>query len=170
MFLHTVLSIALVGLATCAAAAPTDVSAKLGSKHNLYLVTCKKRSGWSDCPLIIICPRQQSEYTAVAYYANGPVESNRNTNPTQISTVSQPKQPWEGTQRAARLGRAGEFSSDIDAGAATLAKGQIAGTAKLGSEEFVCFSDGETSISVRDELGDVEYTCSADYWCPSIQV
>jgi len=170
MLLQSVLSIALALFSTCATAAPTD-AAMLGSKHNLYLVTCTKRSGWADCPLIIICPRQQqSKYTAVAYYANGPVESNRNSNPSQISTVSQPAQPWEGTQRTAKLGRIGDFSSDIEAGAAGKEKGQIAGSARLGSEEFVCFTDGQTSIAVEDDLGDVEYTCSADYWCPSIQV
>lgn len=170
MLLQSVLSIALAVFSTCATAAPTEVSTKLGSKHNLYLVTCKRRSGWPDCPLIILCSRQESEYTAVAYYANGPVESNRNSNPTQISTVSEPAQPWEGGQRVAKLGRVGEFSSAIDADGAALEKGEIAGSAKLDDEDFVCFSDGETSIAVRDGLGDIEYTCSADYWCPSIQV
>jgi hypothetical protein len=169
MLLQSVLSIALVLFSAGATAAPTN-AAKLGSKHNLYLVTCKRRSEFPDCPLIILCPRQQSTYTAVAYYADGPVESSRNSNPTEITTVSQPAQPWEGTQRVAKLGRVGDFSSDIEAGAEDLEKGQIAGSAKLGSEEFVCFTDRETSVVVRDFLGDPEYSCSADYWCPSIQV
>jgi hypothetical protein len=165
---QSILSLALIFLTTYATAAPTD-AAKIGSKHNLYLATCTKRSG---CPLIILCPRQrQTSYTAVAYYANGPIESSgRNSNPTEIATVSESAAPWEGTQRTARLGRVGQFSSNIDAGAGALEEGQIAGSAKLGDEDFVCFTDGATSIVVRDFLGDPEYTCTADYWCPSIQV
>jgi hypothetical protein len=163
-------SLVLFLLSTTALSAPLD-TIQMGSKHNLYLATCTRRSSVPDCPLIILCARQQqTTYTAVAYYANGPIESNRNTNPTQISTVSQPPQPWEGTPRSARVGRVGTFESNIDAGAATLEKSQIAGSAKLGDEEFVCFKDGATKFTVRDELDDPTASCQADYWCPSISV
>lgn len=171
MLFQSTLSLVLVALSTAVAAAPVDVIAQ-GSKHNLYLVTCTRRSSnLPGCPLIIICPRQQTtKYTAVAYYANGPIESNRNVNPTQIATVAEPAAPWEGTQRVAKLGRAGDFSGNIDQTAAGISKGQIAGSAKLASEDFVCFKDGATSFTVRDELDDPKYSCTADYWCPSIQV
>ncbi|KAF2272541.1 uncharacterized protein EI97DRAFT_436784 [Westerdykella ornata] len=165
MLLHQALGVVLAAIAMNAIAAP------MGSKHNLYLATCSKQTIIPDCPLIILCPRQRAAtYTAVAYYANGPIESNRNKNPTQIATVSNPAAPWEGTQRVAKLGRAGDFASNIDAGARNLAKSAIAGEAKLGTEEFVCFKDGESAFTVRDELDIPEYSCKADYWCASIQV
>jgi hypothetical protein len=176
MLLQTALSIALV-FATSALAVPVD-AVQQGSKHNLYLVTCAKRAASPPgCFLGIICPQQKRQavtyYTAVAYYANGAIDSGtvgRNTNPTSLTTVSDPSQPWEGTQRVAKLGRTGDFSSNIDAGAKTVAKGQLAGDAKLASEDFVCFRDGQTKVTTRDELGDTTASCTADYWCPSIQV
>lgn len=169
MLLQSTLSLALAIFSTVAVSAPVE-ALQMGSKHNLYLVTCTKRARESDCPLIILCGTEQVSYTAVAYYANGPIEANRNTDPTQISTVSQPVQPWEGTPRTAKINRVGDFSSNIDSAAAGIANGQIAGSAKLSEEEFVCFKDGETSFTVRNDLGIQQYSCSADYWCPSIQI
>ncbi|KAF2746567.1 hypothetical protein M011DRAFT_387057, partial [Sporormia fimetaria CBS 119925] len=155
-------------LPTLTTSAPL-ASAQMGSKHNLYLVTCTREP---DCLLGILCAPQRTPvtYTAVAYYANGPIESNRNQNPTSITTVSQPRAPWEGSARTARINRLGDFASSIDAAAASIQKGQIAGTAKVGSEDFVCFKDGATALSVRTDLGLSGYSCTADYWCPSIQV
>lgn len=155
------------------ACAPVE-AIQLGSKHTLYLTTCTRQSIIPDCPLIILCARQQrSSYKAVAYYANGPIESNRNTYPTQMTTVSQNGEPWEGEQRTASIGRVGQFSSTIDTSGGSLKKGEIAGLAKLGEEEFVCFRNGVTSIPVRDGF-DLDLlgrtVCTADYWCPSIQM
>jgi hypothetical protein len=164
------LSVALGFVATSAAAlaAPAPVPAAaiaMGSKHNLYLTTCT-----SKCVLGILCSRQQRSHTAVLYYANGPVDSSRNTSPTQMTTVTDPAAPWEGTQRAARLGRTGDFTSNIDEGADSISSGQIAGGAKLATEDFVCFRDGETTFKFSEDLGLSSYSCTADYWCPSIQV
>ncbi|KAF2182290.1 hypothetical protein K469DRAFT_691508 [Zopfia rhizophila CBS 207.26] len=162
-----------IGLATLALlpdltnAAPVDAVA-MGSKHNLYLVTCQRRA--IECPLIILCDKNAEAartYTAVAYYPNGPT---RNSVPNQIATVSDPVAPWEGVQREATVWQRSSFSSNIDADAASLPKGQLAGDAKLDNEDFVCFSDGQTSFTVRDELDLPIYSCTADYWCPSIQV
>lgn len=164
-------SLTLSLLFCMATAVPID-SIQMGSKHTLYLATCTRRtSPIPDCPLIIICPAQAVvTYTAVAYFAGGPIESSRNSNPTQIATVSEPVQPWEGTQRVAKLGRNSDFSSNINAGAEGLEKGQIAGEAKMDTEDFVCFRDGETSFAARNDIGIEQYSCTADYWCPSIQV
>lgn len=102
-------------------------------------------------------------YTAVAYYANG----QSNGNPTEIATVSDPAQSWEGTLRVANL-RTSAFSSNINADAAGLEKSAMAGQAKLGTEDFVCFKDGETAFTARDGLQ--QASCTANYWCASLSV
>jgi hypothetical protein len=173
MHLSTTVTFALALFSGVAFSSPVS-TVQQGSKHTLYLSTCTRRGlgdSDGDCDLLILCPRQRSStYSAVAYYANGGIDSGsqRNKNPTQIATVE--TSPWEGSTPKAKLGRAGEFSSYIDAGAKAFAKGEIAGSAKLGDEGFVCFKDGVTKITGRDELGDPEYSCVTDYWCPSIQV
>lgn len=87
-----------------------------------------------------------------------------------MTTVNDPAVPWEGTQRTVNLGRTGRFSSNIEDGADSIQNGEIAGTAKLGAEEFVCFRDGETTFKFSEDLGLSNYSCIAEYWCPSIQV
>lgn len=87
-----------------------------------------------------------------------------------MTTVAEGAAKWEGTPRAATLGRYGAFSSSIDATAGTIANGQIAGSAKLAEEDFACFKDAETTFKFSEDLGLSGYTCKADYWCPSIQV
>ncbi|KAF2011583.1 hypothetical protein BU24DRAFT_466275 [Aaosphaeria arxii CBS 175.79] len=131
----------------------------MGSKHNLYLVTCTTSSD-ADYPL--------SRYTAVAYFANGPIELSQSL--TQIGTVDRPAQPWEGTLKVAKLGKTSAFSSRIDADAAKAQKGSISGTAVLDNEDFVCFKDGQIAFSVTDDWSEQPYTCKTDYWCPSILV
>lgn len=153
------LSLALTFLSSIAQAAPVN-AIQAGSKHNLYLVTCAR-------PATLLSP--VTTFTAAAYFANGPVEAgSRNKVPTQSAAVTDPAQPWEGVTRAANLALVGVFSSSIDANATTLAKGQIAGSATLGTEEFVCFTDGATTFESRSVLGAVQYACVAYYWCPSI--
>jgi hypothetical protein len=173
MLSRNLLVLAVAALATVSLATPIE-SIAMGSKHNLYLVTCTQRN-ILDCPLLILCSKDATavtKYTAMAYYANGPIPSNRisNSKPTQTVIISRFAQLWEGTQRVGKLGQSGSVSSNIDAQAASLAKGQISGTAQMDNEEFVCFRDGQTKIQWSEDLGVVEVDCTTDYWCPSIQV
>lgn len=141
--------------ATLAAAAPLTAA----SKHNLYLATCTRRP---NC-LLIICD-DPPPFTAAAYYANGATTA---TNPTELATIATPASPWEGTPRQGEF-RTSPFSSTIDAGAGALAKGEIAGAATVGTEEFVCFRDGETTFTANDWDDLVgKASCVADYWCAS---
>jgi hypothetical protein len=87
-----------------------------------------------------------------------------------MTTISSNPPNWEGASYSASLGRYGTFHSYIDANAASVAKGQIAGSARLDAEDFVCFKDGATSFKFSEDLGLSTYTCTAQYWCPSIQV
>lgn len=166
----------LLLLTSTTTAAPLS-AIQMGSKHNIYLATCTQKSSVPECPIIILCPRQQRSrtYSAAIYYANGPIESTGSSSPTAIATVADPAQPWEGEQRTARIrsggpGPGGAFSSNITDGADTLKHGEIAGQAKLDSEDFACFRDGQTSFSVRANEDRAETAnCKADYWCASIQ-
>ncbi|KAF2105860.1 hypothetical protein BDV96DRAFT_655237 [Lophiotrema nucula] len=142
MFAQSAISLALVALTGFAAAIPVD-SVAMGSKHTVYLAT-------------------STRFSAVAYYANGPVSSSQGPTAITTSTVH----AWEGT-KSARIGTAA-FSSTINAGADALPEGQIAGSAKLGTEDLVCFSDGATTFGGEEDLGLTTWTCTADYWCPSI--
>lgn len=162
------LTVALAALSSFTAATPIDSTAQ-GSKHTFYLTSCAQR-----CTLGILCDTSSNAattFSAIVYYANGASTSGSTltSNPTSITTISTPAQAWDGTQRAAIIGRTA-FSSNIDVGANVLLKGQIAGSAKLGAEEFVCFRDGETTISGSTDLGIQQWSCKADYWCPSISV
>lgn len=136
------------------------VASPLASKHNIYLASCTRPR---NC-LLIICDNP-STFTAAAYYANGAATSN---NPTELATITSPASPWEGVPRQGRF-RTGVVSSTIDAGAKSLAKGEIAGAAKLGSEEFICFRDGESKFTWTgwDDLDLQRADCVADYWCAS---
>ena len=170
--MHFPISLSLVAvlLATLALAAPLqlatlDLKTAMGSKHNIYLTTCTPK-----CLLGIICSRQERSYTSVLYYANGPVDTLPNASPTYMTTISSNPPRWEGASHSANLGSYGLFSSSIDASAKTIAKGEIAGTVKLEDEQFVCFKDEETSFRFSENLGLSSYTCTANYWCPSIQV
>lgn len=172
MLLQSTLSLALISFCGVVTAVPTPLDAiQMGSKHNIYLATCTRRSGLGECPLLIFCPEEAAvTYSAIAYFANGPIASTGLTTPSQIATVSEPPQPWEGAQRGAKLGRTSSVTASINAGANALEKGQIAGTAKMDAEDFVCFKDGTTFFEVRNELGGRQYSCTTEYWCPSIQV
>jgi hypothetical protein len=173
MHLSSFVGATIVTYLGTALAAPLS-SVQLGSKHTIYLSTCTSRSLLPGCPLIILCPRGSSTseaqtYTAAAYFSS-PL-SNSNDNPTDIVTISERGEPWEGAQRAAELSRKA-FASNIDAGAAGLAMSQIAGTAVLGSEDFICFKDGTSKFSVDGGLlgiGGQSAECTADYFCASIK-
>jgi hypothetical protein len=90
--------------------------------------------------------------------------------PNDIGVVSEPAKKWEGATRKATLSD-GRFTSNIAAGADTLPKSSIAGTAKLGDEDFVCFVDGTSTFKFREGLlGLRETNCKADYWCASTSV
>ncbi|KAF2468666.1 uncharacterized protein BDR25DRAFT_343981 [Lindgomyces ingoldianus] len=172
MFAKTLAIFALALLFSCVDGAPT-IDTALGSKHNLYLVTCQRKHA-IDCTQLILCSlddRPATKHTAVAYYPNGPI-IDTNSAPSEVAIVSDPTVPWEGTQHTAILGKASSFTSNITAGADALKKGEVAGNAKMDSEEFVCFSDGQSRFTIRHRIGRgrEEVLCIADYWCPSIQV
>lgn len=167
MHLTSIIGAATIAFTTSVLAAPLS-AIQMGSKHNLYLSTCTSRSALPGCPLIIICPRAAAaqSYTAAAYFA-----TTTSNSPTEMGIVSERAVPWEGTTRSSRL-RSGTFSSSIDAGAKTLEKSAIAGSAKVGTEQFTCFRDGETKFDAISEglIGDERSACVADYWCASIDV
>jgi hypothetical protein len=139
----------------------------MGSKHTLYLSSCTNYNIIPICPIPILCDKETANsakatpYTAATYFASGRPPSNY---PTEVAVVSATPQAWEGTQRVAKF-RSGDFSSVIDAGAKALKKGDVAGSARMGNEEFACFKDGETSFTV-----DAVNACKADYWCASLEV
>tara|TARA_R110002003_G_scaffold106_13_gene8819 strand:+ start:11863 stop:12261 length:399 start_codon:yes stop_codon:yes gene_type:complete len=102
--------------------------------------------------------------SSVIYY-NGPSSS---TDPQDVGKVSEPARDWEGSTKRTNVNGA-TFTSSINAGAGDLPKSQIAGTAKLGSEDFVCFVDGSSTFRFNEGLlGLTSTTCKADYWCASI--
>jgi hypothetical protein len=105
--------------------------------------------------------------SAVVYYNRA---AGSGTSPSDIGVVSEPARNWEGATRRTTLDGA-SFTSSIAKDADSLSKSQIAGTAKLGSEDFVCFVDGTTTFSFREGLlGLRETKCKADYWCASTSV
>jgi hypothetical protein len=168
MHLSTLVGAAIMAFTSSGLATPLS-AIQMGSEHNLYLSTCTSQSALPipSCPIILLCPpgSAPAPFTAVAYF-----DSPSRDNPTEIATVSQTSVAWEGATRSARL-RNGVFSSSIDVNGKTLAKSAIAGMAKVGTEEFICFRDGETEFSVREGLIGLRKTqCVADYWCASVTV
>lgn len=100
-------------------------------------------------------------------YYNGPSSDKA---PSDVGTVSEPAQSWEGVTRRVRLS-AGQFTSEISEGADSLPKNSLAGNGKLASEDFVCFVDGSSTFKFgAGLLGLTSTTCRADYWCASIDV
>jgi hypothetical protein len=109
-----------------------------------------------------------ADTASTAIYYNGPATSR--TSPKDIGVVSEPAKKWEGASRRVTLSD-GRFTSNIAADAAGLPKSEVAGTATLGSEEFVCFVDGSSTFSFREGLlGLRETNCKAEYWCASTNV
>lgn len=145
-------------------------AAPAGSKHTVYLATCVPE----DCP-IGLCDPEDFNLIAAGYFRNGPPTSTY-TAPTALGTLSGFSSSWEGTKRSVRLGTDGTFTSNISAAAKTAAKGDIAGDGTLAggsligdsSEPFICFKDGSTKFRATHDLDD--YTCTAAYYCPSVDV
>jgi hypothetical protein len=169
MHLATFIGAAVVAFTSSALATPLS-AVQMGSKHNLYLSTCATRSALPGCPLIIICPKAE-ETAALPYIAAAYFETTNKASPTEVAIVSLVQVPWEGFTRSARL-RNGAFSSSIAIGGKTLAKSAIAGMAKVGREEFICFRDGETKFEAVSDgiIGEERSQCVADYWCASLDV
>ncbi|KAF2639840.1 hypothetical protein P280DRAFT_470449 [Massarina eburnea CBS 473.64] len=162
MHLATLLGTSLA-LSVITLAAPVS-DTQMGSKHTVYLSTCTRRATVPDCPIVILCNQPAAPaqtYTAAAYFVNSRPQANL---PTEVAVVSTSLEPWEGTQRVAKF-RTATFSSVIDAGAKGLSKSDVAGSARLGNEDFACFKDGET-VFAADGLT----SCRADYWCASLDV
>jgi hypothetical protein len=146
-------------------AAPVETQ---GSKHVVYLSSCAP----DDCP-IGLCDPEDFNIVGAGYFRNGPPASNSASATAlgRLSSVSS-GQKWEGSKITTRIGSEGAFTSNIARGAKSLAKGSIAGDGELKptglSEPFVCFRDGATKFKASYD-GD-RYTCTADYYCPSIDV
>ncbi|EFQ84919.1 hypothetical protein CFE70_002046 [Pyrenophora teres f. teres 0-1] len=158
----------LVTLATSILAipAPTPIpklesssprAALRGSARNVYLTTCTTRSLSAD-----------STSSSAILYNSGDTSS---SNPSDIGTVSSERAiQWVGYTRRVPLG-SGIFESKIDKGAETLEKSQIAGSAKLGREQFACFRDGVSTFRFAGGVLGAETTvCTAEFWCASIAV
>jgi hypothetical protein len=153
-------SIALFLLASIVSAAPQ------GSKHNVYLVRCDPE----DCP-IGLCDPGEFTITAATYFSTGaaPTSGRTAAKPDGIGKLSGYNPSFESaTSKNVRVGRAGTFTWSITTAAKTLTKGEIAGTATLGTEPFACFKDGTTKFTITDDLD--RYSCTADYWCGSTDV
>lgn len=150
----------LPSLALICSLSPLAASTPLASKHNLYLATCTPPR---EC-LLIICDTPDP-FTAAAYYANG---ASATAKPTELATIADPASPWEGASRKGSF-RNGVVTSTINVGAKALAKGELAGEAKLGTEEFVCFRDGQSKFTTTagDGFDRKTVSCVADYWCAS---
>lgn len=153
------LAILLALIPSIALSAPTSVA---GSSHNVYLVRCQSDcQGWS-------CGGNGDVIVAAAFFRDGPIQDGSSVQrPNSFATVSGSSPDLEGKQRRFRLDD-GTFTTNISADAKTASKGAIAGDAKLESEPFVCFKDGTTKLRLRSD-GD-RYSCTVDYWCPSIDV
>jgi hypothetical protein len=103
-----------------------------------------------------------------ALYYNGQATS-RNS-PSDVGTVAEPARAWDGASRRVRLSGK-QFTSSIADGANAIAKSEIAGTAKFGDEDMICFRDGSTTFSFSSGLLGLSSTvCKADYWCASIVI
>lgn len=115
----------------------------------------------------------------------------------QVAILNSPATSWEGAQNTPVWNDI-YFARDIAKGADNLLKGQLAGTATVGRENFACFRDGETTIVVAegagwpgpgsnvprtvggpwgppakrqdggDTAGALKVRCTADYWCGSV--
>lgn len=109
-----------------------------------------------------------ADTSSVVIYYNGP--STSRSSPSDVGTVSEPARGWEGATRRTDLSGT-RFTSSIADSADELAKSEIAGTAKFGSEEFVCFADRSSTFRFSEGLLGLRTTnCKADYWCASLKV
>ncbi|KAF2872741.1 hypothetical protein BDV95DRAFT_606326 [Massariosphaeria phaeospora] len=155
MFSTASLLAALALLPTLTLSAPA-----LGSAKNVYIARCEP----NDCFLGLLC---EDPFTVVAYFRSGGITS-ENSTPTTLASLTGRNTAFEGTKRSVSVGADGTFVTNINADAKRAAKGSLVGDATLGTEPFVCFKDTETKFTVKYDLE--KYTCTADYWCPSVQV
>jgi hypothetical protein len=166
----------------------------VASSHNIYLVTCTwsgSNGRWGN---------SDKSATGVAFF-KAPIQTppslggrqdwKDSPRPDQVAILRSPATSWEGTKRQSTVWENKAFSANIVTGAGTLSKGQIAGEASLGSEQFVCFKDGETEIRLvgdgdgngpgrwgggrrppekrqRWNGGNDWAQCKVDYWCASL--
>ncbi|KAL1592835.1 hypothetical protein SLS60_011251 [Paraconiothyrium brasiliense] len=149
------------------ALAPTIELAPAAKAHNIYLTTCVPKPRNNDDK-----PVPTANFTAIAYFRQ-PLNittvdpDTKAPKPDKAALVAQPPEPWEGVKWKVKVWNEKLFSASIVANAGSAAKGTLAGDAKLGDEEYVCFKDGETGIRVRDD--DVRGNCVADYWCAGLE-
>jgi len=164
MILSTIL--AASALIATISAAPIETQ---GSKHVVYLSSCAP----DDCP-IGLCDPEDFNIVGAGYFRNGPPASSSASASAlgRLSSVGSGR-TWEGSKVTTRIGTDGAFTSNIARGANSLAKGEIAGDGELkpsgaSSEPFVCFRDGVTKFKATYDYE--RYTCTAAYYCPSIDV
>ncbi|KAF2441539.1 hypothetical protein P171DRAFT_487998 [Karstenula rhodostoma CBS 690.94] len=158
---QTVFLGALALLPLLASAAPVET---LGSKHTAFLASCTS----TECPLGL-CDPDDYNISGAAYFVNGP-PTGTTASATAFAVTSNSR--WEGVTRSVTWSRYGSFKINIDAKAASLPKGEIAGQATLtatgaADELFLCFKEGNTKFRTNYQ-GDA-YSCTAAYYCPSIQ-
>ncbi|KAL5413849.1 hypothetical protein PMIN03_003530 [Paraphaeosphaeria minitans] len=160
MIVQTIFLGAIVSLLSLGSAGPVET---MGSKHTAFLARCAP----TDCPIGLCDPDDFNIYGA-AYFVNGP-PTGSTASATAFAAVSDSR--WEGTARSVTWTRYGSFKINIDAQAASLPKGEIAGQAILtatgaAEEQFLCFKEGTTKFRTTYDLD--SYTCTASYYCPSI--
>jgi hypothetical protein len=168
MLFTTIATFALSALPLLTTAIPVDTpttSIEAAKAHNIYLVTCVPRTRKNDDET----PAAATNFTAVAYFKRpiDPAETDsKGPQPNKAALVSQPPEAWEGAKWKVKVWKDKIFTADIASGAETLAKGGIAGSVRLGEEDYACFKDGETAIRIRDD--DVRGKCVADYFCAGL--
>lgn len=171
MRIHFTLNALLLGtlpyLAVAHPALPPTTDLAAAKAHNIYLATCVPKNRNNDDN-----PAPPVNFTAIGYFRQ-PLNvtavdpDTKAPKPDKAALVAQPPEPWEGVRWKIKVWNDKLFSASIAADAATGVKGALAGDAKLGNEDYVCFKDGETAIRIRED--DVRGNCIADYWCAGLE-
>lgn len=165
-------AVALGALPLLAAAAPVQSSdvAAAAKAPNMYLVTCAYKAPKGDDDDDSPPVTGVANFTAVAYFKN-PIDPNdsskKGPKPDKAALVSQPPTAWEGVKLVIKAWKKKQVITSITGGANTLAKGGLAGTAMLDTEDYACFRDGTTKIRIRED-DDFRGNCVADYWCAGL--
>ncbi|KAH7132574.1 hypothetical protein B0J11DRAFT_230910 [Dendryphion nanum] len=148
----------------------------LAKAHNIYLATCRKRS---DGELT------GKPFTAVAYFKNPIANSTeddsdrtkeRGPRADKSAVVADPAESWENTKYRLKVWRDKVFTTDITS-TSEKTKGQLSGSVKLGTEDYVCFTDGVTKVRIKNDDDEeknlvdqaaLRGDCVADYWCAGL--
>ncbi|KAJ4305829.1 hypothetical protein N0V90_001361 [Kalmusia sp. IMI 367209] len=134
----------------------TDLgSAPAAKAHNIYLTTCVPRNKNNDDN-----PAPTTNFTAIAYFRQ-PLNTTaidpdtKAPKPDKAALVAQPPEPWEGVKWRVKVWNDKLFSASIAADAGSLTKGGLAGDAKLGDEDYVCFKDVTSLLKPNSTISPV---------------